>query len=229
MVNRLKKKLHKLKDPQLELPFNGIGVKPQFEVKIFGTKQNNLQFSVLEDGSRSQLYSMTAFVKDDHLYLGYYGDNHCWYPDGKLKGVSHFSKGRQHGKQITWYPDGTLRRSWYWHYGEFHGRWMEWYENGVTSFQGHYRFGKKHGKWLQWYENGRMAVAGDFLDGYALDLTVWKPDGTLCPESGVTAGFGYWLSYEENGELKDRTEISNGEIVYDLPDEDEDIDDESDS
>ena len=229
MFNRLKKKLHKLKDPQLELPFNGIGVKPQFEVKIFGTKQNNLQFSVLEDGSRSQLYSMTAFVKDDHLYLGYYGDNHCWYPDGKLKGVSHFSKGRQHGKQITWYPDGTLRRSWYWHYGEFHGRWMEWYENGVTSFQGHYRFGKKHGKWWQWYENGRMAVAGDFLDGYALDLTVWKPDGTLCPESGVTAGFGYWLSYEENGELKDRTEISNGEIVYDLPDEDEDVDDESDS
>jgi hypothetical protein len=45
----------------------------------------------------------------------------------------------------------------------------------------------------------------------------------------VTAGFGYWLSYEENGELKDRTEISNGEIVYDLPDEDEDVDDESDS
>ena len=149
MFNRLKKKLHKLKDPQLELPFNGIGVKPQFEVKIFGTKQNNLQFSVLEDGSRSQLYSMTAFVKDDHLYLGYYGDNHCWYPDGKLKGVSHFSKGRQHGKQITWYPDGTLRRSWYWHYGEFHGRWMEWYENGVTSFQGHYRHGKKHGKWWE--------------------------------------------------------------------------------
>jgi antitoxin component YwqK of YwqJK toxin-antitoxin module len=74
---------------------------------------------------------------------------------------------------------------------------------------------------LEWYENGRMAVAGDFLDGYALDLTVWKPDGTLCPESGVSAGFGYWLSYEENGEIKDRTEISNGEIVYDLPDEDE--------
>jgi antitoxin component YwqK of YwqJK toxin-antitoxin module len=220
MFNRLKKKLHKLKDPQLELPFNGIGVKPQFEVKIFGTKQNNLQFSVLEDGSRSQLYSMTAFVKDDHLYLGYYGDNHCWYPDGKLKGVSHFSKGRQHGKQITWYPDGTLRRSWYWHYGEFHGRWMEWYENGVTSFQGHYRYGKKHGKWWEWYENGRMKVAGDFLDGYALDLTVWKPDGTLCPESGVSAGFGYWLSYEENGDLKDHAEISNGEIVYDYEEED---------
>jgi antitoxin component YwqK of YwqJK toxin-antitoxin module len=180
MFNRLKKKLHKLKDPQMEFPFNGIGVKPQFEVKIFGTKQNNLQFSVLEDGSRSQLYSMTSFVKDDQLYLGYYGDNHCWYPDGKLKGVCHFSKGRQHGKQITWYPDGTLRRSWYWHYGEFHGRWMEWYENGVTSFQGHYRYGKKHGKWWEWYENGRMKVAGDFLDGYALDLTVWKPDGTLC-------------------------------------------------
>ena len=229
IVNRMKNKLHKLKDPQMEFPFNGIGVKPQYEVKIFGTKENNLQFSVLEDGSRSQLYSMTAFVKDDHLYLGYYGDNHCWYPDGKLKGVSHFSKGRQHGKQISWYADGTLRRIWNWHYGEFHGRWMEWYENGVTSFQGHYRHGKKHGKWWEWYENGRMKVSGDFLDGYALDLTVWKPDGTLCPESGVSAGFGYWLSYEENGDLKDRAEISNGEIVYELPDEEEDFEEEEES
>ena len=51
--NRIKKSLHKTKFPQLEFPFNGIGVKPQYEVKIFGTKQNNLQFSVLEDGSRS--------------------------------------------------------------------------------------------------------------------------------------------------------------------------------
>ena len=69
-----------------------------------------------------------------------------------------------------------------------------------------------------------MSVAGEFLDGYALDLTVWKPDGELCPESGVSAGFGYWLSYEENGDLKDHAEISNGEIVYDY--EEEDFEDE---
>ena len=86
IVNRLQNKLHKLKDPQMEFPFNGIGVKPQYEVKIFGTKENNLQFSVLEDGSRSQLYSMTAFVKDDHLFIGRYGDYYSWHPDGNLRG-----------------------------------------------------------------------------------------------------------------------------------------------
>ena len=226
MVNRLKKKLHKLKDPQLEFPFNGIGVKPQYEVKIFGTNQNNLQFYVNEDGSRSQLYSMTSFVKDDQLYLGHYGDNHCWYPDGKMKGVTRFSKGKQHGEQVSWYADGSIRKSWNWHYGEFHGRWMEWYENGVTSFQGHYRHGKKHGKWWEWYENGRMAVKAEFLDGYTLDLTVWKPDGTLCPESGVSAGFGYWLHYDSYGNETRRCEISNGELVYDL---EEDFDEEEES
>ena len=73
-----------------------------------------------------------------------------------------------------------------------------------------------------------MSTAGDFLDGYALDLTVWKPDGTLCPESGVSAGFGYWLSYEDNGDLKSRSEISNGEIVYELPDNLKDIEDDED-
>ena len=74
MVNRMKNKLHKLKDPQMEFPFNGIGAKPRYEVKIFGTKENNLQFYVHEDGSRSRMYSMTAFVKDDHLHIGHYGD-----------------------------------------------------------------------------------------------------------------------------------------------------------
>ena len=64
-----------------------------------------------------------------------------------------------------------------------------------------------------------MSVAGEFLDGYALDLTVWKPDGALCPESGVSAGFGYWLSYDSDGNETRRSEIANGELVYELPDE----------
>jgi antitoxin component YwqK of YwqJK toxin-antitoxin module len=163
------------------------------------------------------------------LFLGHYGDYYSWHPDGKLKGIVRTARGKQHGEQVSWYADGSLSKIWNWHYKKPHGRWMEWYENGVTSFQGHYRYGKKHGKWWEWYENGRMKVAGDFLDGYALDLTVWKPDGTLCPESGVSAGFGYWLSYEDNGELKDRSQISNGEVVYELPDEDEGGEEESES
>ena len=70
-----------------------------------------------------------------------------------------------------------------------------------------------------------MSVAGEFLDGYALDLTVWKPDGTLCPESGVSAGFGYWVHYDIEGLETSRSEISNGEIVYDYEEEDFDEED----
>ena len=44
--------------------------------------------------------------------------------------------------------------------------------------------------------------------------------------SGVSAGFGYWLSYEDNGDLKNRSEISNGDIVYELPDEFKDLEDD---
>ena len=46
--------------------------------------------------------------------------------------------------------------------------------------------------------------------------------------SRASAGFGYWLSYEDNGDLKSRSEISNGEIVYELPDNFKDIEDEED-
>jgi hypothetical protein len=44
----------------------------------------------------------------------------------------------------------------------------------------------------------------------------------------VSAGFGYWLSYEDNGDLKSRSEISNGDIVYELPDNFKDIEDDED-
>jgi hypothetical protein len=228
MVNRMKNKLHKLKDPQMEFPFNGIGVKPQYEVKIFGTKENNLLFYVDDQGSRSQAHSRGAVLIDGELRFPHYGDYYCWFPNGEIKGLVRTSKGKQHGEQISWYADGSFKKIGNWHYGDFHGRWTEWYENGVTSFQGHYRYGKKHGKWWEWYKNGRMKVAGDFLDGYALDLTVWKPDGSLCPESGVSAGFGYWLSYDSDGNETRRSEIANGELVYDL-EEEEDEEEESES
>jgi antitoxin component YwqK of YwqJK toxin-antitoxin module len=216
--NRIKKSLHKTKFPQMLFPFVDPCARPRLQVK--GTRHHHLVFYLNEDGSRSQTYEDPVVFE--------YGGSKSWYSNGKMKGILPNERGYQHGQQIQWYPDGSLRRIWHWHKGRMHGRWMEWYENGVTSFQGHYRHGKKHGKWWEWYENGRMRTVGEFLDGYALDLTVWKPDGTLCPESGVSAGFGYWLSYEDNGDLKSRSEISNGDIVYELPDNFKDIEDDED-
>ena len=198
------------------LPLDGAGATFSWQpnkvrIKVKGRSEHYPVFYFNQDGSRSHRHENSFYVM--------HGTLKSWHSNGAISSIVENKNGRQHGQQIHWYPDGSLKRIWNWHFGEFHGRWMEWYENGVTSFQGHYRHGKKHGKWWEWYENGRMKVAGDFLDGYALDLTVWKPDGTVCPESGVSAGFGYWLSYEENGDLKDRTEISNGDIVYEFPDE----------
>ena len=216
--NRIKKSLHKTKFPQMLFPFVDPCAGPRLQVK--GTRDHHLVFYLNKDGSRSLTYDNAKYFK--------HGDWLSWDKHGKLYQIIPNKEGYQHGQQVHWYPDGSLRRIWHWHKGRMHGRWMEWYENGVTSFQGHYRHGKKHGKWWEWYKNGRMSTAGDFLDGYALDLTVWKPDGTLCPESGVSAGFGYWLSYEDNGDLKSRSEISNGDIVYELPDNFKDIEDDED-
>ena len=218
-----------MKDPQMLLPLDGVGAfgkEPWLKVKVLGTKKNDLLFFLNEDGSRSQMYSSNAYLKDGDLFFGHYGDQCCWYPDGKIKGIIKISKGKQHGEQISWYANGSLRKSWNWHYGEFHGRWMEWYENGVTSFQGHYRHGKKHGKWWEWYENGKMAVKAEFLDAYTLDLNVWKPDGERCEESGVTNGFGCWLKYEPNGLGYTRSEIVHGHLMYGYDEEDGEEDEE---
>ena len=42
--NRIKKSLHKLKNPQMEFPVDDTETKPKYGVKIFGTKENNPGF-----------------------------------------------------------------------------------------------------------------------------------------------------------------------------------------
>jgi hypothetical protein len=44
----------------------------------------------------------------------------------------------------------------------------------------------------------------------------------------VSAGFGCWLSYDSDGNETRRSEIANGELVYDL-EEEEDEEEESES
>ena len=216
MFGRFGNKVHKSKFPQMHLPLDGAGA-PTFswqpkklKIKVKGTKHYPV-FYFNQDGSR--------YHRHENSFHVMHGTSKSWHPNGAISSIVENKNGRRHGQQIHWYPDGTLKRTWNWHYGEFHGRWMEWFENGVTSFQGHYRDGKKHGKWWEWYENGRMRVAGEFLDNYMLELRVWKPDGRICPDSGVSAGFGCWVHYNDEGEPVSRSEISNGEVLYDIEEE----------
>jgi antitoxin component YwqK of YwqJK toxin-antitoxin module len=207
----LRKKFHKSKFPQLLLPFPDVPVKPNLRVK--GTKDNHLFFIFNEDWGRTQFYENSMFFK--------HGTMRSWDKHGKLLVVIPCDGGHQHGQQVHWYPDGSLKKIGNWDCGKMHGRWMEWFEDGVTSFQGHYRQGKKHGEWWEWYENGRLAVEANFLDGYALDLQVWKPNGEICEQSWVSSGYGQWMRYSPTGEIRDRSEISNGEIVYEEDDSEE--------
>ena len=209
--NRLRKKCHKSKFPQLLLPFPEASVRPNLRVK--GTKDNHLLFIFNEDGGSTQMWENSMFLR--------HGTIRSWDERGKLLQVIPFEWGHQHGRQVHWYSDGSLRRIWNWRYGKMHGRWMEWFENGVTSFQGHYRKGKKHGEWWEWYENGRLAVEANFLNGSALDLKVWRPDGKVCEQSWVSSGYGQWIRYGLDGEIRGRHEISNGEIGFDEEDSQE--------
>ncbi|HBJ60809.1 MAG TPA: hypothetical protein DDY76_03660, partial [Opitutae bacterium] len=59
--NRLRKKCHKSKFPQLLLPFPEASVRPNLRVK--GTKDNHLFFIFNEDGGRTQMWENSMFLR----------------------------------------------------------------------------------------------------------------------------------------------------------------------
>ena len=63
-----------MKDPQMLLPLDGVGAfgkEPWLKVKVLGNKKNDLLFFLNEDGSRSQMYSANADLKDGELFCGH--------------------------------------------------------------------------------------------------------------------------------------------------------------
>ena len=150
---------------------------------------------------RKLMYGMLQLYVDqeERPYTGWVGQNdanHSRYTLGYLK------KGRKEGCWISWDENGTKRMEIEWKEDRMEGTFRVWYGNGRKKVNGQTTDGEVDGKWQEYYSNGKVGCRSVNQTGHLVEIEVWRPDGSPCPDSRVVNGNGSFLRYFENGKIE---------------------------
>ena len=180
-----------------------------------GTKlelDNNSAFSGFAKGyirsQQGEFFRALLEVKN-----GWVVTKKVWDNKGRKKILRSYSRGVLDGRYIDWYPNGNRKLDGFAMDGEKKGLWVEWYQNGEKKEEGVWKNGQADGIFEEWYPNGKKAVEQVFKLGHLETALVWKPDGSLCKESGVDNGEGLIHSYNLSGKKIDKYIIKQGKKV----------------
>jgi TPR repeat protein len=89
-----------------------------------------------------------------------------------------------------------------------------WISNhGVRVHLTPYKNGKIHGLRTGWYGNRKKDSERYYKEGKLTSAVAWKPSGEKCPISNITAGNGFLVTYNGNGQEISRTNFKNGKGV----------------
>nr|WP_298999024.1 toxin-antitoxin system YwqK family antitoxin [uncultured Allomuricauda sp.] len=80
------------------------------------------------------------------------------YPNNTLKEKFGIFEGKKQNTFIQWYPDGHLKNLATYHRGKLHGEKKIWSDQPVHLLIAHYNYykGKPHGKQTKWYPTGEL-------------------------------------------------------------------------
>ncbi len=86
------------------------------------------------------------------------GQNMQWYPDGHLKNVSHYDKGKLHGEKRLWSggPEHILIAQYQYDTGKAHGEQKKWYPTGELYKKLNLVRGKEEGLQQAFRKNGAL-------------------------------------------------------------------------
>ena len=155
----------------------------------------------LETLERKLMYGMLQLYVDQEEipYTGWIRQNDAnqsQYTMGYLK------KGRREARWISWDENGTKRTEIEWKEDRMEGTFRVWHGNGRNKVTGQTTDGEVDGKWLEYYSTGKVACRSLNQTGHLIEIEVWRPDGSLCPDSRVINGNGSFLRYFENGKIE---------------------------
>ena len=91
----------------------------------------------------------------DQLYSGY---GQSYYPDSLPKEKIAILNGRKENQSLAWYPDGHLKQVANYHKGKLHGEKKKWssdVNHGLVA-ELNYELGKAQGEQKQWYPTGEL-------------------------------------------------------------------------
>jgi len=155
-----------------------------------------------------------------------------WHENGDKEGERTFENGELHGRRTEWNENGQKTMEASYNQGRLlsikswkpngetcpltrfengYGLAVKWHDEKQKASEVKFQKGKEHGMGHSWYKNGNKRTSIKWELGLIEEVSVWKPDGSICPESKVVDGKGLVVKYKEDGLEEERTEIEEGE------------------
>ncbi|MEL7146715.1 MAG: membrane-binding protein [Bacteroidota bacterium] len=120
-----------------------------------------------------------------------------YYPDGSPMEKFRTLRGKRQNTMTQWYPDGHLKSVATYHKGKLHGPKKIWSSDSVHVLiaQYNYQLGKPHGEQLKWYSDGQLFKKMNFNRGKEEGLQqAYRPNGVLYANYEVRNGRVYGLN-----------------------------------
>jgi antitoxin component YwqK of YwqJK toxin-antitoxin module len=177
-----------------------------------GLVENNLEQSVWkkyrnEDGTLRQIIEM----KDGFEH----GKRENYWPNGRLKDVSYWDKGKQIGEGIMYYKNGNVKLKNVVKKGQVHGLMEKYYSDGTLKSTGNYWYGALKDSSKKYYENGilknKIYISLDTITGISIGQEYrYYPSGKIEIKSDIKNDLpdGIMISYYENGEMEHWVEMT---------------------
>ena len=140
------------------------------------------------------------------------------YPDGTVKSVEHFKKGKE-GKMVktgchrTWYQGGELRSEEFYEDDRLHGTQTEWHDNGQKMWQCDYEEGIPHGTEQTWRKDGTRSTYREVEDGklHGKSTVFWENGNTrVVTHFQRAVAHGQYASHWPNGNKRSEGQYKNG-------------------
>jgi antitoxin component YwqK of YwqJK toxin-antitoxin module len=128
----------------------------------------------------------------------------------RIKELGYLKNGRKEGLWVSWDDNETQKSEIYWTEDRMHGPFKIWHLNGEIKVIGQTTDGEVDGEWTEYYSSGLIANHSINRIGHLVEISVWKPDGSSCPQSRVTDGNGSFTRYLEDGRVEHVREFQNG-------------------
>ena len=156
---------------------------------------------LLETLERKLMYGMLQLYVDQEEipYTGWVKQNNA--KEGQFT-LGYLKKGRKEARWISWDKNETKRTEVEWKEDRMEGSFKVWHSNGRNKVTGRTTDGEVDGKWLEYYSTGKIACRSLNRIGHLVEIKVWRPDGSPCPQSKVVNGNGSFIRYFENGKIE---------------------------
>jgi len=124
--------------------------------------------------------------------------------------LGYLKNGRKEGLWVSWYDNKNRKSEIYWTEDRMHGPFKIWHPDGTIKVIGQTEDGEVDGEWTEYYDSGQIANLSMNRIGHLVEISVWKPDGSSCPQSRVIDGNGSFTRYLKDGRVEYVREFQNG-------------------